>query len=198
MNKYCTTKRLLVLPLFASYEQKYLFGGEEIQMLFLRPATFLDLAEWLKHLTANAKVATVLGSIPASSDTVESERQKMKQCWIQHIKTPKMDEQILHNKSVLVLPLLASWPITKIDGLVRASDSQCQSRNCPGYDPSILRHSRFWGAADETVLNTIHKKIKLDEQILYNKEITCSTFVCIMNKNINSGEKKYKCFFLIS
>ncbi len=26
-----------------------------------------DLAEWLEHLTANAKVATDLGSIPASS-----------------------------------------------------------------------------------------------------------------------------------
>ncbi len=32
-----------------------------------------DLAEWLERLTANAKVATVLGSIPESSDTVESE-----------------------------------------------------------------------------------------------------------------------------
>jgi hypothetical protein len=30
-------------------------------------------AEWLERLTANAKVSTVLGSIPASSDTVESE-----------------------------------------------------------------------------------------------------------------------------
>jgi hypothetical protein len=33
-----------------------------------------------KSLTANANVATVTGSIPASSDTVESERQQMKQC----------------------------------------------------------------------------------------------------------------------
>ncbi len=32
-----------------------------------------DVAEWLERLTANAEVATVLGSIPASSDTVESE-----------------------------------------------------------------------------------------------------------------------------
>ncbi len=39
-----------------------------------------DLAQWLERLTANAKVATVLGSIPASSDTVESERRQMKQC----------------------------------------------------------------------------------------------------------------------
>ncbi len=29
--------------------------------------------EWLERLTANAEVATVLGSIPASYDTVESE-----------------------------------------------------------------------------------------------------------------------------
>jgi hypothetical protein len=32
-----------------------------------------DLAEWLERLTANAVVIAVLGSIPASSDTVESE-----------------------------------------------------------------------------------------------------------------------------
>ncbi len=25
--------------------------------------------------------------------------------------------------------------------VVRASDRQCRSRNCPGFDPSILRHS---------------------------------------------------------
>ncbi len=25
--------------------------------------------------------------------------------------------------------------------VVRASDSQCRRRNCPGFDPSILRHS---------------------------------------------------------
>ncbi len=31
-------------------------------------------------LTANAEVATVLGSIPASSDIVESEARQMKQC----------------------------------------------------------------------------------------------------------------------
>jgi hypothetical protein len=34
----------------------------------------------LEHLTANAKVATVLDSNPASSDTVESEGRQMKQC----------------------------------------------------------------------------------------------------------------------
>jgi len=33
----------------------------------------------LERLTVNAEVATVLGSIPASSETVESEGRQMKQ-----------------------------------------------------------------------------------------------------------------------
>jgi hypothetical protein len=33
-------------------------------------------------VTTTAKVAKVLGSIPASSDTVESEGRQMQQCWI--------------------------------------------------------------------------------------------------------------------
>ncbi len=37
-------------------------------------------AEWLERLTADAAVATVLGSIPTSSGTVESEGRQMKQC----------------------------------------------------------------------------------------------------------------------
>ncbi len=37
-----------------------------------------DLAECLERLTAIAKVPSVLGSIPASSDTVESEGRQMK------------------------------------------------------------------------------------------------------------------------
>ncbi len=40
----------------------------------------------------------------------------------------------------------------------RASDCQCTSCNGPGFDPSIRRHSDFWGAADEAVLNTVRKK----------------------------------------
>ncbi len=40
---------------------------------------------------------------------------------------------------------------------------QCQWRQCrnsPGFDPSILRHSGIWGAADEAVLNCVHEKKK--------------------------------------
>ncbi len=48
------------------------------------------LAEWIERLAVNAKVATVLGSIPTSSDTAESEgRQQMKQCWIRDNKKKK-------------------------------------------------------------------------------------------------------------
>ncbi len=46
----------------------------------------LDLAELLERLAVNAKVATVLGSISASSDTVKSEGRYMKQCWITYLK----------------------------------------------------------------------------------------------------------------
>ncbi len=44
--------------------------------------------------------------------------------------------------------------------VVKASDCQCTSCNGPGFDPSIRRHSGFWGAADEAVLNIVYKKIK--------------------------------------
>ncbi len=38
------------------------------------------------------------------------------------------------------------------------SDCQCTSCNGPGFYPSIRRHSGTWGAADESVLNTVEKK----------------------------------------
>ena len=63
-----------------------------------------DLAEWLdlERLTANAKVATVLGPILASSDTVESEGRQMKQCWI---KCGKKSPQKIFEKNILTFPL---------------------------------------------------------------------------------------------
>ncbi len=48
-----------------------------------------DVAEWWERLTVNAKVATVIGSFPPSSDTVESEGRKMKQWRITHKKISK-------------------------------------------------------------------------------------------------------------
>jgi hypothetical protein len=49
-----------------------------------------NLAKWSERLAVDAKVATVLGSFPASSDTVESEGRQMKQCWIMYIKIKKI------------------------------------------------------------------------------------------------------------
>jgi hypothetical protein len=46
-------------------------------------------SEWLERLTANVKVATVLGSIPASSVTVDSEGRQMKQCGKKYLKIKK-------------------------------------------------------------------------------------------------------------
>ncbi len=48
-----------------------------------------DLAEGSERLTVNAVVATVMGSITASSDTVESEGRQKNQCWISYIKKSK-------------------------------------------------------------------------------------------------------------
>ncbi len=46
----------------------------------------------MKNL-ANAEVATVLGSISASSDTMESEGRQMKQSWIQYIEEKNQKNQ---------------------------------------------------------------------------------------------------------
>jgi hypothetical protein len=48
--------------------------------LSLNPVLSQFLAEWLERLTANAKDATILGSIPASTNTAKSEGRQMKHC----------------------------------------------------------------------------------------------------------------------
>jgi hypothetical protein len=52
--------------------------------------------------------------------------------------------------------------------LVRVSNCQCRSRNSPAFDLSLLRHSGIWGAADEAVLNTVHRKKKIKKIPLFN------------------------------
>ncbi len=44
--------------------------------------------------------------------------------------------------------------------MVRAADCQCQSRNSPGFDPSILQHSGILRMGDQAVLNKELKKLK--------------------------------------
>jgi hypothetical protein len=71
--------------------------------------------------------------------------------------------------------------------VVRASDSQCRSRNCLGFDPSILRHSGIWGAANEAVLNIVNKKIPKNP----NFYITiCSSWglLCTDNLKVRSAK----------
>ena len=50
----------------------------------------------LERLAANAKVATVLVSIPVSSDTVEFEERQMKQCW-----HPLLHSTFLHSDNFI-------------------------------------------------------------------------------------------------
>jgi hypothetical protein len=50
--------------------------------------------------------------------------------------------------------------------VVRASGFQCQSSNSSGFDPSILRHNEIRGAADEAMLNNLHKYKKSPLKIL--------------------------------
>ncbi len=56
------------------------------------------------------------------------------------------------------------WDLTELwmrsCRVVRASGCQCRSRNSPGFDPSILRHSGIRGATDGLVLNTVHRREK--------------------------------------
>ncbi len=54
---------------------------------------------------------------------------------------------------------------------VTASGYQCQIRNSPGFDPSILRHSGIWRAADEAALNNGHKKRKIHDLTLYQRTV---------------------------
>ncbi len=55
--------------------------------------------------------------------------------------------------------------------VARASDCQCTNCNKPGFDPSLRRHNRIWGAADETVLNIVRKiKKKKTPKILIEKK----------------------------
>ncbi len=54
--------------------------------------------------------------------------------------------------------------------VIRVSDGQCRSRNCPGFDPSILWHSEIWEAADEAVLNKLLKKNPKIPLFKYNSQ----------------------------
>ncbi len=70
-------------------------------------------------LNVNGNVATVLGSIPASSDTAESARQRMKQCWIKYFKEShqslfrELAERYLSRLSFVSLRYIATTTIRR-------------------------------------------------------------------------------------
>ncbi len=97
-------------------EKKNIFNGPTLAICNLSGVVGLKygwhLAEWLERLAVNAKVAIVLGFIPASSDTVESERQQMKQCWITYIKrkNPK-NPPLIGEEKIFPQHLLTGWAV---------------------------------------------------------------------------------------
>ncbi len=80
---------------------------------------------FVQSMTANAKVATVLGSIPASSDTVESEGRQMKQCWKQYIVHLEIPEgtnrcwlhRVQHSTSICMVNFI--WELTDYEWRTR-------------------------------------------------------------------------------
>ncbi len=77
-------------------------------------------------------------------------------------------------------------------------DCQYQSRNSPGFDPSVLSHSGIWRAADEAVLKKVLNKKKekptylvltscnllLHMDVLYDKPINGKEFSIPSQKNM--------------
>jgi hypothetical protein len=71
--------------------------------------------------------------------------------------------------------------------VIIAPDCQCTSCNGPGFDPSILRQSGIWGAADEAVLNIVRKiKDKKSPQNIFKKKIVLSLWA----KNVRQKQRQ--------
>ncbi len=86
-------KKLYKITQILLYQILWWGCGWDLAELWMWSSWLSDLAEWLERLAAITNVTTILGSIPASSDTVESEGQQLKQCWITYIKKPFSDFQ---------------------------------------------------------------------------------------------------------
>ncbi len=80
--------------------------------------------------------------------------------------------------------------------VVRVSGRQCRSRNCPGFDPSILQHGGIWWAADEEVL-TIHiqycksPKISPFKRISYQCLPLISVISLVLRKSTDHTPGRY-------
>ncbi len=134
-------------------------GTVEAKILcVIRPATKIDgwdLAQWLERLIVNA---TKYLYIKSTTVYVPSSALGLSQPLSRHRVCPSPQNRggggtLACGKwvgGVQIRWLVKGLALCLLCG-------QCRSRNCPGFDPSILRHSGIWGAADETVLNTVHK-----------------------------------------
>jgi hypothetical protein len=95
--------------------------------------------------------------------------------------------------SAIVSQIQECWQILvwmRSSRVVGASDSQCRSRNCPGFDPRILRHSENWGVADEAVLNIVYKK-KKSIKIPFIKNISVPQY-----QNAKNTTQQFNCFWI--
>ncbi len=74
----------------------------------------------------------------------------------------KISDIEYNQKNLCLSKVCSIWDYASLyssSRVVRMSGCQWQSRTSPGFDPSILRHSGIWRAADEAVLNNVHKKM---------------------------------------
>ncbi len=72
------------------------------------------------------------------------------------LKKENIRVQILIIYLITVL-YVCGWDLAEC--MVRATGCQCQTRNSPRFDTSILTQIGIWGAADEAGLKNAHKKI---------------------------------------
>ena len=86
--------------------------------------------EWLERLAANAEVATVLGSIPASSDTVESEGWLIKLCGIQYIEENPKNPPVKKNLCMACVPVPDSCRGVPFHLLIHEMDGPAAA-HCP-------------------------------------------------------------------
>ncbi len=118
-----------------------------------------DVAEWLERLTALAEVAAVLGSIPASSDIVESEGRQIKQCWTKYIikKIPLLkvlrDFPPCYSQSPLLMDFIPSPHLSK-SGLklvwnVNTVHRNLKSENSQDYAQKPQRNCTFMNLASD-------------------------------------------------
>ncbi len=96
-----------------------------------------------------------------------------------------------HCKFQGVVVAISFSSLSSINDVMRSSRAvwlpKRLSRNSPGFDHSIMRHSGIWGAADEAVLKKVHKKNPKNPPVKYQrtgdwcKPGSMMTLICVVN-----------------